>query len=167
MQGPVASPATQRPGARADPRMHPVRRQQRGQQQPGRANPQRGWRRPRAAGGLAHTGVRQHADGLAPLVGDHLLDADPAAQRRGKDAARAGPDDEVNVGERARQAFLQGGQRAGHPGRAEHTARPEHQAHPGAGPPGCHVRTHERLPPVIASRLPPCPFPRPAMPDMR
>ena len=150
----MVAPAAQHPGAGADPRMHPVRHQQRGQQQPGRADPQRGRRRPRAVGDIAHTGVRQHADRLAPLVGDHLLDADPAAQRRGEDAARAGPDDEVDVRERARQAFLQGGQRAGHPGRAEHPARPEHQAHPGAGPPGCQVRTHERRPTRLRHQTP-------------
>src|SRR5204863_1505251 len=70
---------------------------------------------------------------------DDLLDADPAAQRRRHDAARAGPDDQVGLAQRDRQPALQRDKCAGGPGRAQDTAGAEYDADPWS--PGCHLTT--------------------------
>src|SRR5262249_19153175 len=117
-----------------------------GPRHPGRAPRHGGGGGPRSAGECTAAGVRQEGDGLAALVGDHLVDAGPAPQRRGENAASAGCDDEVDGPERARQAFLQRRQRTRHPGRPEHSTRAEHEADSWAGSPGHRFRTHEHLP---------------------
>ena len=84
---------------------------------------------------VAHARVAQDGHRVAALQGGHLVQGDAAAQRGRQHAARAGADDQVDVAERFRQAFLHRVQGPGHPGRPHHPARAEHQARPPPGPP--------------------------------
>ena len=141
--GHMLTPAAWQPRAGPDPRMHPMRRQQGGEHQRGRADPQLGTGRQRTVSQVRYSAVPQHPDGLAALVSDHLVNPDAAAQRGGQHAARAGADDQVDVIDHAGQALLQGRQRAGHPGSAEDAARTKHQSDPRSRVPGPPFRTHD------------------------
>ena len=129
-QGGVLAPAVRQPAARGDPRRHLVRPEQARAGQRHRADPQVRQRRQRPVQRGDSGRFAQDPRGLPALPGHQFAELSPAAQSRGQHAARAGPDDDVDVAGRARQPVLQAGQRARHPGRAEHAARPEHQADP-------------------------------------
>ena len=133
-QGGVLAPAVRQPAAGGNPRGHPVRPEQARASQRYRADPQVRQRRQRPVQCGERGGFAQDSGGLPALPGHHLLEPGMAAQGCGQHAARACPDDDVNVAGGARQLVLQAGQRAGHPGRAEHAARPEHQAGPARRP---------------------------------
>ena len=96
----------------------------------------------------------------SPALPRHdLVQRRPAAQRGGQHAARAGPDEEIDVGDG--KALLQADQRAGHPGRAEHAARAQHQTGPGTATAYHPIRTKDhsrhiclRNPPARVMGLP-------------
>ena len=133
VQGLVPSPAAGQPGADPDPGVDRARGAQRGEHQPGRAGPQPRPGRQRSLVQVEHARLAERGHRVAALQGGHLVQGHAAAQGGGQHAARAGPDDHVDVTDRDVQALLHGVQGPGHPGRAHHPAGPEHQA--GARPP--------------------------------
>ena len=137
VQGFMPSPAAGQPGAGPDPGMHPVRGEQGGEHQPGRAGPQVRAGRQRPVVQVAHARVAERGRGLAALQGGYLVQGDAAAQGGREDAARAGADDQVDVAERHGQPLLHDVQGPGHPGRPHHPAGAEHQAGPS---PACRLR---------------------------
>ena len=154
----VPAAAVRQPGAGGHPRRHPVRGEQGRAGERDRAEAHPGQRRQRAVLGGQRDRFGQQAGGLAALPGRDLLERRAAAQGRGQHAARAGPDHQVDVADRAGQPLGQAGQGAGHPGRAEHAARPEHQGRGARGAMGAarhpirtehhsshgHLRNHSR-----------------------
>ena len=68
----------------------------------------------------------KHADRLAALIRHELFGADSAPQCGGQYAAGASAEHEVDVTKRTLKRFLRGGERAGHPGRAEDASGPKH-----------------------------------------
>ena len=124
----VLPPAVRQPAARPHPRGHLKRPQQGRPRQRQRAEAQVRQRRQRPVLRGEHDGIAQDPAGVPALPGHDLVQRRAAAQRGGQHAARARPDDEVEVGSGDRQPVLQAGQRTGRPGRAEHAARAEHQA---------------------------------------
>jgi hypothetical protein len=109
-----------------------VRRQGGRRQQARRADPQPGQRREPPGGSIELAELRQRHQLGAALVLDDLLDIEPAPQRGGQDAARAGTDDQVRRTERVGQPTLQGHEGTGHPRRAEDATGAQHETDAGA-----------------------------------
>ena len=166
----VPGPAAGQPRAGADSRMHPVRGPQRVQDQPGRPGPPLWPRRQWPLVQVAHPRLAQPVDLVTALQRDHLVQADPAAQRRRQHAARAGAHDQIDIVDRHRQPVLNGLQRTRHPGRPDHTACPQHQPNPSPRRPSPSPRrpspparrpskpaARRPHPPYLAHRSPPGP----------
>ena len=127
----VPPPAVRQPAARPHPGRHLEEQRRARQRQRARAELRPRRQRPVLRG--EHHGFAQLAGGVPALPGHDLVQRRAAAQRGGQHAARARPDEEVDVG--GGEPLVQADQRAGHPGRAEHAARAEHQADPGTARP--------------------------------
>ena len=118
----VPPAAVRNPAARPNPGRHLEEQRRARQRQRARAEPRPRRQRPVLRG--EHHGFAQPAGGVPALPAHDLVQRRAAAQRRGQHAARARPDEEIDVG--GGEPLMQADQRAGHPGRAEHATRAQH-----------------------------------------
>ena len=135
----VPPPAVRQPAARPHPGWYLQKQRRTRQRQRSGARLRPGRQRPVLFG--EHHGFAQRPGDVSGLPGHDLVQRRAAAQRGGQHAARARPDEEVDVG--GGEPPVQADQRSGHPGRAEHAARAEYQSGPGTAAAYHPIRTKD------------------------